>query len=93
MDEDITKAIEADFIGGWGDRRQELVFIGESVNQEAVHEVFNGCLLTDAEMKRWERTMRNGKYSSEEAEDKLNDMFEGTLRLFVVGERVMLTMW
>jgi hypothetical protein len=45
-------------------------------------------LLTDAEMKRWERTMWNGKYSSEEIEDKLNDMFEGTLRFLLLGEEL-----
>ncbi|TVY67384.1 putative metal chaperone, partial [Lachnellula suecica] len=71
LDEDIVKAIEADFSGSWGDHRQELVFIGESVNEAAVHEAFNACLLTDAEMKGWERTMGKRKYSAEEIEDKL----------------------
>lgn len=90
IDEDIVKAIEANFNGDWGDRRQELVFIGESVNQEAVHDAFNHCLLTDAEMKRWGRMMRNGKCSSEEIEDKLNEMFEGMFSNQVDVRRIML---
>ncbi len=76
---DIIKAIKADFSGCWGEKRQEHVFIGEKVDQQAVNEVFNRCLLTDEEMRRWERVMSNKKYSSEKVEDKLNGLFEGML--------------
>jgi hypothetical protein len=72
-----VKAIEADFSGTWGDRRQELVFIGEKINQKAVTEAFDSCLLTAPEMRRWERTMGNEKYTDDQIEDKLRDMFEG----------------
>jgi hypothetical protein len=57
-----VKAIEADFPGTWGDRRQELVFIGEKINQEAVTAAFDNCLLTAPEMCRWERTMGRKVY-------------------------------
>lgn len=63
------------------------MFIGESVNQAAVHEAFDGCLLTDGEMKRWERTMRREKHSDEEVEDRLNEMFEGMF-VFLLEERM-----
>jgi hypothetical protein len=72
-----VKAIEADFTGNWGDRRQELVFIGEKIDITAVTEAFDECLLTAPEMRRWERTMSNTKYTEEEIEDKLCMMFEG----------------
>ncbi|KAL3420896.1 metal chaperone YciC [Phlyctema vagabunda] len=76
VDQDVVKAIEADFDGQWGDRRQELVFIGEQVDQKAVHKALGHALLTDAEMKRWERVMKNEKLSPDEVEDKLYRMFE-----------------
>lgn len=66
-----------DFQGLWGDRRQELVFIGLDVDETAVREVFDKCLLTDGEMRRWQRVMGNRKYSTEVVEDKLAGMFEG----------------
>ena len=34
----------------WGDRRQEIVVIGMSLEREEVTELLDGCLLTDAEM-------------------------------------------
>jgi hypothetical protein len=65
----------------WGDRRQEIVFIGEKVNQEAVNEAFDRCLLTAAEMQRWERVMKNEHRTPEQVVDKLNMMFEGVALL------------
>jgi hypothetical protein len=66
----------------WGDRRQEIVFIGEKVNQEAVNEAFDRCLLTAAEMQGWERVMQNEHRTPEQVVDKLNMMFEGVALLY-----------
>ncbi len=77
QDAEITKAIDIDFQGTWGDRRQEVVFIGLDVDETAVREVFDKCLLTNGEMRRWERVMGNRKYSVAVVEDKLAGMFEG----------------
>ncbi|ACL23547.1 MULTISPECIES: zinc metallochaperone GTPase ZigA [Chloroflexus] len=35
----------------WGDRRQELVFIGQDMDEDALRRQLTACLLTDAEMR------------------------------------------
>jgi G3E family GTPase len=54
-DVETTKSIEADFDGGWGDRRQELVFIGEALDTEGLTKIFDSCLLSKKEMHKWRR--------------------------------------
>ena len=58
-DSDIRASILADFAEPWGDRRQELVFIGEKLNEAVLRERFDRCLLTDREMRKWEKIMRS----------------------------------
>lgn len=55
---DVTALIRRDFVGEWGDRRQEIVFIGERLDVEGVTALFDACLLTDREMGRFKRIMR-----------------------------------
>ena len=50
-DEQTVQNIKADFEGEWGDRRQEIVMIGEKLDEEALTRLFDGCLLSKAEMK------------------------------------------
>lgn len=53
-DDDTIKKIEADFVGPYGDRRQELVFIGANMDQERITKTLDAALLTDYEMNMGE---------------------------------------
>jgi G3E family GTPase len=61
-DEEMLAYIQREWQTPYGDRRQELVFIGMDMNQQGLCDVLNTCLLTDAEMKlgptRW-RTFKD----------------------------------
>lgn len=47
---DEQRRIEADFIEPYGDRRQELVFIGIDMDQPVIESNLEHCLLTDDEL-------------------------------------------
>ncbi|KEQ70464.1 CobW domain protein [Aureobasidium namibiae CBS 147.97] len=74
--QDVTDLIKKDFEGEWGDRRQEIVFIGEGIDVKAITELFDGCLLNDAEMMKWERIMKRKNLTSEQREDLLCRNFD-----------------
>lgn len=76
-DPDIVRAIKADFDPStpWGDRRQELVFIGTDMKtkyEAQIREKMDACLLTDDEWKIWERIMssKSKKLRSMEAKQE-----------------------
>lgn len=75
-DKDVIESILNDFQGPWGDRRQELVFIGEGIDQEQITTILNDCLLDDKEMKLWEKVMKNKKLSQEAKTKKLASLWE-----------------
>jgi G3E family GTPase len=49
-DNAIRAEVLADWIEPYGDRRQELVFIGQNVNEARLRAELDACLLTDAEI-------------------------------------------
>ncbi|KAI1985501.1 hypothetical protein LOZ53_004610 [Ophidiomyces ophidiicola] len=75
-DEDVCKAIRNDFQGEWGDRRQEIVFIGEGIDVEKIRGLLDDCLLDDADMARWERVMKRRRMTMEKKAQALAGMWE-----------------
>lgn len=51
QDAESQARIQARWDSTFGDRRQELVFIGQEMNQSALTAMLDGCLLNDLEMK------------------------------------------
>lgn len=77
--EDVDALVKHDIAKGgeWGDRRQELVFIGEKLDHAALEEMLDECLLNDSEMKKWEKVMRNKKLTDDQKRmEALEDIFE-----------------
>ncbi|KIH87745.1 CobW protein [Sporothrix brasiliensis 5110] len=59
-DADVDRLVQFDLKSGgeWGDRRQELVFIGESLDVAGLEAALDACLLDDEEFAQWEALMR-----------------------------------
>lgn len=64
-DETTRKKILADFEDPFGDRRQEIVFIGIGMKQAAIEEKLDECLLTDEEFEEYKK--KTGQGSSKKA--------------------------
>ncbi|WVQ66915.1 uncharacterized protein L199_005106 [Kwoniella botswanensis] len=75
-DQETTDAIKLDFMGEWGDRRQELVFIGQELDQELIRETMDQVLLNDDEWAQWEKIMKSRRLSDEKKNEKLFNLFD-----------------
>ncbi|SNX81827.1 related to Cobalamin synthesis protein [Melanopsichium pennsylvanicum] len=79
QDEQIKEAIMKDFEGPWGDRRQEIVLIGKNMRdggEERLRAALNDCLLTDEEMKQWEKVMNDKKLDIHGKQQRLQEIYE-----------------
>lgn len=57
-DEDYLASIKKSWAEPFGDKRQELVFIGQGLDKEAIVAALNSCLLSDSEMQLGEKNWR-----------------------------------
>eukprot|EP00521_Asterionellopsis_glacialis_P006347 CAMPEP_0195282502 /NCGR_PEP_ID=MMETSP0707-20130614/1339_1 /TAXON_ID=33640 /ORGANISM="Asterionellopsis glacialis, Strain CCMP134" /LENGTH=579 /DNA_ID=CAMNT_0040341473 /DNA_START=91 /DNA_END=1830 /DNA_ORIENTATION=- len=57
---EYDRILSDDFVSEeFGDRRQEIVFIGTQIDQEKITSALNDCLLTDTEMNLYRQTLGN----------------------------------
>lgn len=75
-DADTVAAIRKDYEGEWGDRRQELVFIGEKLDVAGLTKMLDSCLLNRAEMRKWEKVMFDGKMDEDAKEERLAEIWD-----------------
>lgn len=48
----LRRDLDESWIEPWGDRRQELVFIGVNMDRQWIVEMLDGCLVSDEQLKR-----------------------------------------
>ncbi|KAE8224752.1 hypothetical protein CF319_g2414 [Tilletia indica] len=89
QDPEIIKSIEKDFQAPWGDRRQELVFIGQNMRPDPetpgsegaevlIRRALEECLLNDEEWAKWQRIMKStakGMRTAEQKQRALDEYF------------------
>ena len=51
-EEELIAEIRDNFSGPHGDRHQELVFIGQGLDQQRIEDILDRCLLTDCEFSQ-----------------------------------------
>jgi G3E family GTPase len=59
LDDEKKELVKKDFVHPFGDRRQEIVFIGINLQREEIIRDLDSCLLTDAELSVFQASTRN----------------------------------
>lgn len=85
-DTETIDAIKRDFFGKWGDRRQELVFIGQHIPRDVLERELDSCLLTDDEWNQWQEIQTNPTESPEKKLDRLLEAFEDPWEAWMIAQ-------
>jgi len=75
-DPKVREEITKDFDGRWGDRRQEIVFIGQQMRaggEARIRAALDTCLLSDDEFAAWEAVMET---VGDDCHKKLLELFD-----------------
>lgn len=81
--EETAKLIRQEFEGTYGDRRNELVFIGLGIDQAKLTKTLNECLLTDKEFEKFVKVTKNEE-NIFKAEKKLLELFDDGFEDWVI---------
>lgn len=81
--EETAELIKQEFDGTYGDRRNELVFIGLNIDQEKLTKTLNECLLTDDEFEKFVKVTKNEENLSK-VEKKLLELFDDGFEDWVI---------
>lgn len=89
-DEELRKQIQSDIDCGkqWGDRRQEIAFIGEKLDVKGLEALLDECLVNDEEwemLKPLERIIKEEEEIRRKAAERMNEAKGGISRIFKDG--------
>ena len=83
----IRKLADIGYVGvePFGDRRQELVFIGEKLDVKGIERELDNCLLKDEEWKEWQAIMMEGAGPNDGDSDEREAKFDRLAEVFEDG--------